>query len=249
MKKLVNIISALLLIVSASAMAKPSENAQTMIKLYSQPKTSSKVITQINANDRLVPIYRDSNANGWVKVGDHSNGQVGWINEQDYHAARQAAIQAATQVTLYAKPNSHSPAIGSISTHTPIVTIVSSKNQQWVKVGDHSNGQVGWININDYRHARWASQHQQRSGTNRPPHQPLTTSTNDANSIYITVNNKNGQQQITAYKNGKKLNQEQAKRLWQRMQQRQQQMMAQDANIEHAAQQDIDNMMQQFQQN
>ena len=52
------------------------------ITLYDQPATNAKKIGIINAETGLIPIFNDK-TNTWVKVGDPSNGNVGWIQSSD----------------------------------------------------------------------------------------------------------------------------------------------------------------------
>ena len=69
------------LFISFSGQAKPKNN---IIKLYTKPSTRASVVTKINPLKNLVPIYQKG---AWVKVGDPENGDVGWININEYQSA------------------------------------------------------------------------------------------------------------------------------------------------------------------
>ncbi len=74
-----------------------SGQADTAIKLYDEPNNSAKVLGSLNINQRLVPIFQKD---GWIKVGNPTDGTVGWINKDEYQQAIDAAIHQNVQ-TIY----------------------------------------------------------------------------------------------------------------------------------------------------
>ena len=112
---------------------------------------------------------------------------------------------AATQnnvptIALYATPS-----IGKIVETVPVTTYLTPifRQQNWLKVGDASNGQVGWINVNNYYKVRDAYY------------------TPTIQTIYVTRSDidKNGKSTVTvvAYKNGQKVSDTEAKALYAHM--------------------------------
>lgn len=53
------------------------------IALYAQPNSNAPVVSKLQSSDNLIEIINGKH--GWVKVGDRSNGQVGWINTKPNH--------------------------------------------------------------------------------------------------------------------------------------------------------------------
>lgn len=222
------------------AMAKPPQAGT--VPLYDQANASSKVVNHISLSDTLVPIYQSPKHPDWIKVGDQQTGQVGWLSKSRYQKAVRIANQQRHQVTLYSEPKMTSKPVVTITSDTPLTTIVSSKDNKWAKVGDQQTGQVGWINLKAYQQAQ-----QQPRYFPSPVAIPTGNGfNNQTNSVYITVNNQNGKQQITAYRNGQKLSDKQAKHLWKKMQHRQQNMLVQDQRMQHQMDREINQMMQQF---
>lgn len=52
------------------------------ISLFAEPKSDAKVIGVIDPASGIVPIYTPKEG-GWIKVGNPSNGNVGWIKSTD----------------------------------------------------------------------------------------------------------------------------------------------------------------------
>lgn len=52
------------------------------LNLYDQPKSDAKVIGTINAETGIVPIFTSTDK-VWLKVGDPTNGNVGWVKASD----------------------------------------------------------------------------------------------------------------------------------------------------------------------
>lgn len=114
-------------------------------------------------------------------------------------------VMAATKnttpiVTLYSEPNT-----GKVVETVPITTYLTPifRQQDWLKVGDSSNGQVGWININQYSKIR------------------NTFYTPAIQTIYVNRSDidKNGKATVTviAYRNGKKVSDGEAKELYNKL--------------------------------
>lgn len=75
--------------VSALAMASLLGSAMAAnIPLYTSPDTTSSVATKVASGERLIPIYRSEQHQGWLKVADPSNGKVGWL-----HVAQQRLVE------------------------------------------------------------------------------------------------------------------------------------------------------------
>lgn len=60
----------------------------------------------------------------------------------------QASATSATSLTIYSGPSAHSTAIEILNAPTLLVPIIMEG--QWLKVGDTANGNVGWVNKNDF---------------------------------------------------------------------------------------------------
>lgn len=107
------------------------------------------------------------------------------------------------QIIMYSKPNAQT-IVEKLPGDAALVPIF--QNKKWVKVGDPANGNVGWVNKKQLRKAREAFY--------RP----------DIQTIYIhSDQSSNGKPQlnIVAYKNGQKLSQEQAQRLYEKVRKQQ----------------------------
>ncbi len=52
------------------------------INLYDQPKADAKITGTLDTNKGIIPIFTPKEGQ-WVKVGDPSNGNVGWIKTSD----------------------------------------------------------------------------------------------------------------------------------------------------------------------
>lgn len=89
------------------------------ITVYSEPANNAKVIEQVTQSNKLVPIY----ANGtWLKVGDSTNGQIGWVNSQQYQQLQTAQNNASTTQVVFVESNH--------STGAPNSNIIAYKNGQ-----------------------------------------------------------------------------------------------------------------------
>lgn len=108
-----------------------------------------------------------------------------------------------TTIHLYASPEASAKIIKELPATTNLVGIYQKGN--WMKVGDREDGSTGWINLSQYHQAR-------NSLYDR-------TVQINSESIYIhEEKDKNGKTNIVAYKNGKKLSDADAKKLYQHMQ-------------------------------
>jgi hypothetical protein len=106
-------------------------------------------------------------------------------------------------ILLYAAPN-NGKLVEKLPGNTALIPIYQQK--KWLKVGDPRNGKVGWVNRQQWQAARNAFY--------RP----------DIQTVYIhSDHNKKGKPEfnIVAYKNGKKLSPELAKRLYRKIRQQQ----------------------------
>lgn len=56
------------------------------LNLYEQPKTDAKVVGKIDTEAGFVPIFTPKNSD-WMKVGDPSNGNVGWVQSKELSSA------------------------------------------------------------------------------------------------------------------------------------------------------------------
>jgi hypothetical protein len=72
--------------------------ASNDISLYTQPNVASRLIAELPYDTRLVPIFEKGD---WLKVGDPSDGAVGWINKTQYMKAMQDAVRAHTQTFVF----------------------------------------------------------------------------------------------------------------------------------------------------
>lgn len=72
------------------------------IFLYSQPTTHAQPVEQIPPQVKLIEIYRQNN---WVKVGDPTNGKVGWLTDIAYQVSQTSVAQI---VFLQIKPGNNS---------------------------------------------------------------------------------------------------------------------------------------------
>lgn len=60
-----------------------------------------------------------------------------------------AIVSDAKSVVLYEQPSLQSKQVGTIDTEKGFVPIFSKKEGDWVKVGDPTNGNTGWVQAND----------------------------------------------------------------------------------------------------
>jgi hypothetical protein len=59
------------------------------VNLYDQPLPNAKVVGTVDASSRLVPIITSKNGD-WMKVGDPSNGNVGWVKVSDFNGSNKS---------------------------------------------------------------------------------------------------------------------------------------------------------------
>lgn len=115
------------------------------------------------------------------------------------------------QISIYAKPDSHSAVVEEIHIGQPLVPIYRHKG--WEKVANRRNGNVGWVNIKQYRHA-W--------------HQAMQP---DIQTVYVSSEQaKPGQKAkmtVVAYRNGKKISDKEAQKIYQHLQRQQRVMQKQ----------------------
>lgn len=69
---------------------------QDQVVIYAAPE-KNRILRRVPANTRLVPIFQKGD---WVKVGNPRNGQVGWINRQQYRQAMKVFYRPDVQ-TVY----------------------------------------------------------------------------------------------------------------------------------------------------
>ena len=80
------------LLVSTAIGATLTKSNSTAINLYSQPDNHSNVVASYTHQVPLTAFYREGQ---WVKVGNSSNGTVGWVTMADLqHNVNQPAITA-----------------------------------------------------------------------------------------------------------------------------------------------------------
>ena len=72
------------------------------------PNTVESQETKINVNEHIVPIFQQ---NGWTKVGNPQNGDVGWVNNDEFtnkpFANRAQPYFSSTIVTSQTDNNGH----------------------------------------------------------------------------------------------------------------------------------------------
>jgi len=119
------------------------------------------------------------------------------------------AAHQKNQLSIYANPSNQSHVIAHISPWTDLVPIYHKKG--WLKVGNSKNGQVGWIDLKQY-------------------HQLMHKLMTPQMETVVVKNSKDamkpGKYKIVAYRNGKPLNEKEAKELLKHMQ-------AQQIKMEH----------------
>ncbi len=91
--------------VSAGQSVKP-EPLKT-ITLYTLPKKTSAVCATLNSATHIIPIFYQGE---WVKVGNPSDGKVGWINIADYRQLlSQRAQPTVRSVFMQSEARDHNP--------------------------------------------------------------------------------------------------------------------------------------------
>lgn len=110
---------------------------------------------------------------------------------------------ASIEVNLYESPVLKSKIIQHLPINTDLITIYSKGD--WIKVGNRSNGETGWINKNQFQQAK----------------QMLYQNylhTNFTSVFFNWTKDKNGKAVIEGYRNGKKLSDADAQKLYDQMQ-------------------------------
>jgi hypothetical protein len=85
MKNMILGLLVLLAVVSTTGVAAEVTKA-TQVKLYKTPHLNADILAKIKPDKRLVLIIQKGK---WIKVGDPTDGTVGWINEKQYDRAVQ----------------------------------------------------------------------------------------------------------------------------------------------------------------
>lgn len=114
-----------------------------------------------------------------------------------HHAVKTAVRQQAVQVIVYAAPQTTAAVVQKVSPTQRLIPVF--RQGKWIKVGDPSNGKIGWVNRDQYQKALHAFY--------RPTMQTVLISTELNNNGKPTIN-------VVAYKNGKKLSQKEANKLY-----------------------------------
>ncbi|MBT8506662.1 SH3 domain-containing protein [Coxiella-like endosymbiont of Rhipicephalus sanguineus] len=111
-----------------------------------------------------------------------------------------ANLKKSEFINLYQSPELKSTVLQKVSPDDELIPIYQKKD--WIKVGDLRNGKVGWINREQYRKV-FESYYQ-------PDIQTMFIRTEHNYKWKPVIN-------VMAYKNGKKLSDEEAKKLYQRI--------------------------------
>ena len=103
-------------VIYAAQQSLENKNGST-INLYQLPEQKSTVLQKLPLHKQLILIYYK---NGWIKVGDPHNGQVGWVDREQYCKAIE---------------NYYQPDIQTVFIHTerndkgnPVVDVMAYKN-------------------------------------------------------------------------------------------------------------------------
>lgn len=158
---------------------------------------------------------------------------AGFINPSVYAMASKpkTADTAVKQVILYTEPSADSKEVAKVNLWHVLVPIF--KKGDWVKVGDPIDGNVGWVNMKQYRAAVSAF------------------SKSQFKTIYIQTNDKVGKPALVVYEDGKKVSKKRAKEIYNKMQKQSQtiykhiQAQEKQFNVQlQKMQQQMDKMMQ-----
>ncbi|ATN86732.1 SH3 domain-containing protein [Coxiella burnetii] len=79
------------------ATTQQSQQSSPQVNLYEKPQSNAKILQKLSPAERLIPIYRQK---GWIKVGDPRNGEVGWVNRDQYYEALQKYYQPDIQTVF-----------------------------------------------------------------------------------------------------------------------------------------------------
>lgn len=111
------------------------------------------------------------------------------------------------EISLYESPDLKSKVTQNLPINTDLVAIYNKGD--WVKVGNKANGDTGWINVAQYREAK-------QNFYKNYYHENFT-------SIFFNwTKDKNGKTMIEAYRNGKKLSNADAQKLYDQMREQEQ---------------------------
>jgi len=72
---------------SKNSMEGQSAAQQPKVMLFAAPQEQATVLERSSPTKRYIPIYSKGE---WLKVGDPSNGKIGWLNKKQYNKAVQA---------------------------------------------------------------------------------------------------------------------------------------------------------------
>lgn len=108
----------------------------------------------------------------------------------------------ATEISLYESPDLKAKVTSMLPVNTDFIAIYNKGD--WVKVGNKANGDTGWINLPQYREAK-------QDFYKKYYHQNFT-------SVFFNwTKDKDGKTVIEAYRNGKKLSDADAQKLYDQM--------------------------------
>jgi hypothetical protein len=99
----------------------------------------------------------------------------------------------AKTLNLYDQPDPKGKVVAAVDSTSGIVTIFSPKNSEWTKVGDPSNGNVGWIKNSDLENIKM-SFNIMRSGNNHQNFQVIQWDSNQLPQQFSDQFQKNIQQ-------------------------------------------------------
>lgn len=145
-----------------------------------------------------------------------------------FSAATQAPVKQITQpatIDLYASPNASSKIVKKIPIDSDLAIIFHKDG--WVEVGDHTTGVTGWLSLKQYQSAK-QSFYQSHFRAN-------------VNTLFIQMaKNKNGKITVEAYRNGKKLSEKEANKLYQHMRVQQEMQWKTIAHFNHMLTHEVD---------
>jgi len=133
-------------------------------------------------------------------------------------------IQPVT-IDLYASPNATSKIVKKIPINSDLAIIFHKGN--WVEVGDHTTGATGWLSLQQYQAAK-QDFYQSHLHAN-------------VNTLFIQMSkDKNGKAIVEAYRNGKKLSEADANKLYDHMRKQQEMQWKAMAHFNHMLTQEVD---------
>jgi hypothetical protein len=119
---------------------------------------------------------------------------------------------------LYLEPNEQSQVLKELQPNTRLISVYQKND--WLKVGNTENGEIGWINLKQYQELLKSIQKEEAI----------------VKSVVITVTDKlaeKGKTEIIAYQNGKKLAEKEAKVLWQQISEQEMHIEKHFMNMQH----------------